>query len=573
MAAVAGLLVMNAILKPKPQTKLLQAALADQFGSNSAAVVPNIPARGGRYPGAVLAVSEKGGELLVRRADRPATAPPVSGSLKAAALADASIAWQLAGKAFGGSLHGKGSAVVEVDLNDVRIYEEEAGQLAESLLSDDSVKRARASGQAVAVVTRSYEALPVITVKQSSETKTEDWTKLKDELSKAKGEITADNNVVFRSKEPQVVAYEISDVKLIAGNFSAGDVKIELKRRFSVSNSGAVPLPAEFGGTAAGGGVACATIGCAVYADDEFGDLPEAQTSATLAGELFMAAGSEILDTGLSSGSRLTAEAFSAARARLVESLTRRKPRAFVLYYAGHAVSGAAGASYLVMGDYRGKIAEDVKQTSPFLPPTPPGSPLSGSNITDLAKAVAAAAQAAPPSQPGLVTVADLHREFTATGIPFALLIDGCYAAGAMDRLRETLSLTQWGDYYGADGRLSGDLTAYHAALKTYGEAPYLRSENPVIFASRPGTVANPTKHPFFEGDLVAGVAPLGAKLLGTYLYALENQDEMSLGVWLRRITDFAGTGEQGVKGSTSWSDFNALRAVPMLEFSGAAVR
>ena len=59
----------------------------------------------------------------------------------------------------------------------------------------------------------------------------------------------------------------------------------------------------------------------------------------------------------------------------------------------------------------------------------------------------------------------------------------------------------------------------------------------------------------------------LAAKLGGTYLYALENRDELPLGVWLRRITDFAGTGELDVKGSISWSTFDALRPIQMVSF------
>ena len=201
------------------------------------------------------------------------------------------------------------------------------------------------------------------------------------------------------------------------------------------------------------------------------------------------------------------------------------------------------------------------------------GHPLSGSTIDDIAKVVAAAGQELATSEPGLIAVAELHRELTETGVPFAIVVDGCYPAEAMDQLRTELRFTPWGDYYGLAGGLMGDVQEYQRALRTYGEAPYLRSANPVIFAAKPGSLAPVTAHPLYASDLLSGVGPLAAKLTGTYLYALEHHEDMSLGVWLRRITDFAGTGELDVKGSISWSAFDALGAVPMVNFSTKSER
>lgn len=562
-----GLWLAHTIFKPKPQGKVLQSALADQFGSDAGAIVPNVPARSGRYPGAVLAVSAKGSELLVRRMERPEAAPAASGSLKGVQLSEASAAWQLAGHAFGARLEGNGNAAVEIDLQDIRIFEQEAGKLAADLRSDESVNRARASGQPVVVVTKAYEAVPLVKIRQGSGAKAEDWAKLKGELTKAKGELSEDNSVVFRSVAPQVVAYKTSEVKFIAGSFSAGDVKLELKRRLVTAGTWTAPQPADFGAKAAGGDVAFAVIASSTYTNQSFGDLPAAAASVALVGDLFQAAGAKPLETGLDPSARLTTEAFAAARARLFAAVKAGKPRAFVLYYSGHAVSGTAGAHYLVMGDYQGKLADDLKQTSPFVPPRGPTNPLAGSNIDDLAKVIAAAGQELATSKPGLVSVADLHWELSEAGVPFAIVVDGCYAAEAMNKVREELRLTPWGDYYGPDDGGPRELQEYQRALRTYGEAPYLRSANPVIFAARPGTLAPVVRHPFYDGDLLSGVGPLAAKLGGTYLYAVENREELPLGIWLRRITDFAGTGELDVRGSISWSNFDSLRAVPMVSF------
>lgn len=568
--AVVSLLVMHYLVRPKPQRKVLQSALADQFGGDSSAIIPNVPARNGRYPGAVLAVSAGGSELLVRRMDRPESAPAASGSLTGAQLSEASAAWQLAGRLFGAGAEGSGSATVVIDLQEIRIFEQEASKLAADLRNDESVNRARASGQQVAVVTKAYEAIPTVMVRQRSDAKSEDWAKLKGALVNAKGELLADNSVLFRGVEPQVVAYETSEAKFIATSFSTGDAKVELKARRAGAQMVTAPQPKDFGAHAAGADVAFSVIASPVYANKDFGDLPAATASAVLVDELFEAADAKRIDTGLNPSARLTTNIFAATCRRLVALVKERKPRAFVLYYAGHAVSGMAGAQYLVMGDYKGRLADDLKETSPITPRRNPTLPSAGSNIDDIARALNAAAQELPETKPGLVPIAELYRELAETGVPFAIVVDGCYAAEAISKVREELQLTPWGDFYGVADGGPAQVREYQEALRAYGQAPYLRSSNPVIFSARPGTVASVVKHPFFGGDLISEVAPLAAKLGGTYLYALENRDELPLGVWLRRITDFAGTGELDVRGSISWSTFEALRPVRMVSFGSS---
>jgi hypothetical protein len=423
------------------------------------------------------------------------------------------------------------------------------------------------------VVTKAYEAVPVITVRQESKTKSEDWAKLKGELTKAKGEATANNEVVFRGAEPQVIAYETSDAKLIVGSFSPGDVRLDLKRRLVTAEPSGAPRPDDLGAKAAGGDVAFAVISSPSYTAQDFGDLTEAAASSSLVSELFQATGAKPLETGLENLAKLTTDSFVGARSKLVDALKAKKPRAFVLYYVGHAVSGQAGAEYLVMGDYQGTLTKDLQQTSPFVPQGVADGPLAGSNIKDIMKVVAAAGQELAESKPGLVAVADIHRELTQAGVPFALVVDGCFGAVAMTNLLRELRFTPWGDYYGLGDGATRELQKYQQALRTYGEAPYLRSDNPVIFAARPGTLAHPVRHPFYESDLVPSVGPLAAKFLGCYLFSLENREDLTLGAWLRRITDFTGTGEVAVKGSISWSKFDTLGAVPMVSFGPDAKR
>ena len=571
VAAVAvvgfgSLWLAHTFFKPKPQA--LQDAIVKQFGGKPGAVIPNVPSRVGRYPGAVLAVSPKGSELLVRSAERPDALPAPSGSLKGVELASKSAALEFAGRAFGSKVEGSGDAAVHLDLQDIRIFEQEAGKLAQALRSDESVGRARASGQTVVVVTKSYEAIPTVTVRQRSDAKSEDWARLKGELTKAKGRVTADDAVEFKSSSAQVVAYETSEVGFLADNFSPGGVKVEVQAtRTTWTAAVPFPRPTDFGTKPVTDDIAFAVISSPRYSAQSFGDLPAASASASLVTGLFEAAGAHAVETELSINDRLTAEGFAVARKKLVETLKARKPRAFVLYYAGHAVSGMAGAHYLVMGDYRGNLTNDLKQSSPFVPARGPTHPLAGSNIDDIAKVVAAAGQELATSETGLIAVAELHREFAAAGVPFAIVVDGCYPADAMDKLRAELRFTPWGDYYGLGEGAMRETQEYQRVLRTYGEAPYLRSENPVIFAAKPGTLAPVVRHPLYDGDWITGVGPLASKFFGTLTYALMQHEDLSVGDWLRRITDFAGTGELDVKGSISWSKFDELRSIPLVSF------
>lgn len=555
---------------PKPQARVLQQVLADQFGGSADAIVPNVPSRRGRYPGAVLTIGDKGGELLVRAMERPEAIPAISGTIKGSRLATNDLLVKFTGGLFGGKVSGEGNLAVELDFADVRIYEEPAPALAAGLREDETLARARASQRTLTVITRAFEAVPRITVRQKSRSETAEWAKMTKAVTNFNGRLVAEDTIVFESTVPQVIAYETNDVRVLAGSMGAGDFNVQLVPR-ARGFAGAPPTPEDFGARATGQGVAFAVVASPMYSAPGFGDLPAASASARLVADLLRAAGAQEIDVGLDPDARLTAAGFAAARGRLVSRLQQSPPTAFLLYCVGHSVSATAGASYLIMGDYAGRIADDLKETSPFVPGVRRAShPLSGSNIEDLAKVVAAAAQEMAVSEEKLIAVAELHRELTALGVPFAVIVDGCYPAKAMDELRQQLRFTEAGDYYGLANSPQAETGEYFRALATFGEAPYLRSTNPVIFAAQPGTFAPVSPHPYFASDLVPGVGVLARKLFGTYAYALEHRNELPLGVWLRRLADYAGTGEMSLRGTISWSDFSTLRDVPMVTFKSS---
>jgi hypothetical protein len=269
----------------------------------------------------------------------------------------------------------------------------------------------------------------------------------------------------------------------------------------------------------------------------------------------------------------LSGDAFAEGRKKLVDALKAQKPSAFVLYYVGHAVSGMSGAHYLVMGDYAGNLTNDLKQSSPFVPARGPTHPLSGSNIDDIAKVVAAAGQELASSQTGLVAVADLYRDLSETGVPFTIVVDGCYPADAMTQLEKQLAGMFWwvGDGDSKGRGMTGEVLRsqeYQRAIRTYAEAPYLRSANPVVFAAIPGTFAPVVKNPLYQSDTMPGVGPLAAKLYDSFSQSLMNRTSLSLGRWLRTVSDFSRNSEPNKAGSISWSTFDALENVTVVNLN-----
>src|SRR6185312_8946883 len=124
-----------------------------------------------------------------------------------------------------------------------------------------------------------------------------------------------------------------------------------------------------------------------------------------------------------------------------------------------------------------------------------------------------------------------------------------CYPADAIAQLQKDLSGMFW---WAGDGDSMGrGVTAetlrtqeFQRAIRSYAEAPYLRSENPVLFAAIPGMFAPVVKNPIDQSDMVPGVGPLAAKLYDGFSGSLVSRKSLSSGGWLRSTSDFNRTAE-----------------------------
>jgi hypothetical protein len=242
----------------------------------------------------------------------------------------------------------------------------------------------------------------------------------------------------------------------------------------------------------------------------------------------------------------------------------------FILYYAGHAIAGPNGQLYLVMNDYDGDPANDIGED--YLHGLSreqlehPTSPVSGSNFGQLFDLMGAIQAEYPEEIPGLYPLSAIEEKLRALNTPFMLLVDACYSHEQMDQLRNALSLTPRGDYFGPalDGG-PGEVTRYTDAIHRFGDVPYLRSPNAVVLSAAPGSIAVEVPSPrpnLFNSEFVA---PLARRMYNRLESTLAYSTPISYGAFFHSIVDVKPTGEVRTYGITSWSDFSTAGDVEML--------
>jgi len=247
----------------------------------------------------------------------------------------------------------------------------------------------------------------------------------------------------------------------------------------------------------------------------------------------------------------------------------QKRKSLFVFYYAGHAVAGPNGHLYLVMKDYRGNPVEDIGENYMYglsrEQLNDPGSPMGGSNISDILDVVNAMQTVYPEQIEGLYPVSKIEEIFRGIKVPFVILIDACYSHSQMSQLRQQLTLTNEGDYYGPE--IEGgpmEVRRYAAAIHRFGNVPYLNSKNVVILSSAPGSIAVGVRNPIpsvLNNDFVA---PLSGKLYKNFESVLLNGDPVSYGDFFYSVIDVKELGEMKIKGTVSWSDFSQLKKIEM---------
>jgi len=232
-----------------------------------------------------------------------------------------------------------------------------------------------------------------------------------------------------------------------------------------------------------------------------------------------------------------------------------------LVYYVGHTLSWPNGDFALVLGD-----AEEIPEPNRDYTNDAISEKLGGNvgSLFQLADALNANLETLPS---GYVPLRNLYAELDKTGIPFALIVDGCLRNDEFEQFRSGLGLvsdreTRTFFYVGPDGKLLSSLDAFDQKLRHFADGlPYLHAENPVILAAKPGTFAQPWPDP----DLDWGeVGPLSARITNYVRASVWDREPPTLGEVLSNVTDYKGAGEISPKGSISWSDFKAVKKATM---------
>ena len=530
----------------------------------------NLPPADGRYPGAVIVMPKPGQTLLLRPESRPDTLPDNATSLRVKTAADAGTNFV---SYFIGHLRSVGDLTIDITLDDLRLFEADLNEVRERLITDQEVYRAEKNSLKPRVIVRTYEAILSLSVRGGRSLSAKMWEKAQDELVSAGGHIKDANTVVFENDHPTAIAYETLDVSFFANSLSRSreqSSEVELSYADAVNVVAAELDISAFNLKTGAPGIQYALLGNSRYRSTEFGNLRVVEPSIQIVESVFHKAGAESLIT--EQLPRVLNEAkINDVVSRITDELRKMKPSLFVLYYVGHAVTGLGGQLYLVLEDYNGDLEDDLGED--FLLGLPraqldnPASPLTGKNIGNLLDVVTALQAEAPLEVQGLYPVSTIAKQLEKTGIPFIILIDACFEHKGMDHLRNTFNLTESGDYYGPDDYGGPqEVERYADAIRQFGTPPYLHSTNVVIFSATPGTIAVTVQDPRPQWDSTYRVGPLARRIYRRFEATVARSEPISWGDFLYTIVDVKGLGVRRIQGTVSWSDFSAVRQVPMLQ-------
>jgi hypothetical protein len=192
-----------------------------------------------------------------------------------------------------------------------------------------------------------------------------------------------------------------------------------------------------------------------------------------------------------------------------------------------------------------------------------------GADDAEIEKALPSAQWTRGGHGDAFLPLAQLYDALGSADVPFLLLVDGCMeskvaqarvAAGGFsyDPKRPGMMIYQGPkELLGAD-----DVRAITGMQADFGRTePFLRGNNPVSFAAKPGTFAVARENPFFVGGPPVG--PLAEELnRWARLFRIRENGLPPLKTLLDRVVGFRGVGEIGMEGGISWSDFGKLDAI-----------
>lgn len=560
--SVLGVLVTVSVFFLAPSTYTLQDALAKQFGQNPKFIQVNVPPLPGLYPGAVIVHPEVGKIALLISSTATTDAPGPEFSIQGASLSASGLTLGARADALSQMLSDSDRFSFTIELTHARVHERTLLDLKKAVLADENILSAYRKGARPEVVHRAYEAVPTITVRRRTKVTADEWAKIKGKAAlESQAQVNSDDSTSFVAKTPVVLAFQTVQVDYLSKELgSAGkpdDVRFTNVERAPNERFGAGKSRPRSGAP----GFAC--FHCGHYTTGEFFNLAGAECSALLVGEELAHIGCTPL-VGIQTTDTLTVKDFDQRLEEFERGATECRPDMIVFYWMGHMVSLRTGSLYLVMSDAPPDLPRQDDYALMRHQMAHPNHPAAGSNLGEIFDVLQQVEGDNPANEPGLVSVASVHHRLSKLGIPFALLIDGCFDRKDLAELRKALSFDERGDYYGPNLGSGEEQLTYQHAMDAFGNSPYLRAQNVVILAAKPGSRANVVSHPFHCWDISPEVGPLAARFsrcLSDLDIHARNSD---WGTILAQLADWRGTGEVDFRGTVSWSDFGQLKKITL---------
>jgi hypothetical protein len=555
---VVGVVIAGIVfLLPRLSRPTLRAALSRALNVREADLVLNLPPRPDCYPGAVFP-PDMSIALVTANGSQPDLRRGSAFTIDSASLGDAAAAGGVEAGWIGEALQNREGADIQIRIENGRVVEIPVPVLKKRLIESEEVRHVAERGYDPLVIIRAYEGVLRIVFTRRRGMSAAGWAAFQLRARSAtqdgvtmnvKGGLSDDATLEIATSEPIVFAFETRSAKYITTHLGIEPNDVELVSSQGRSTSAptrplAQPAPTNEPWM-------LATIASGFY--------PRIQTL----NQSWNAASADLMEEALAPYHPLRIHRLRATGeapltrdslltfARDADAAARQGGARFLLvYYIGHTYTASAGEIEILPGD-----------ASPISESNSAGVESAGKAVHDLA---VFANQLHRPLSPGEISLHELYDALSVSGVPFALVIDGCVPNRQFGDFRDALGLVLGSgnvELYIGPGLPDAALAQFASRLRDYpADHPYLRSDNVVLLAAKPGTVAEARSNP----RCLTG-PPVGP--LAFRAYALRSRSAFdptppSLAALLRAITDYSGTGEIALTGSVSWSDPTRLREI-----------
>jgi hypothetical protein len=526
--------------------------MAKMLGVAPGTLYLNIPPSPNRYPGAIFL---KGSPWIVIE---PATMPEVTGQ----PVPGFSMEWTHANNLAESGTIGMGPVSellrnyqeldVELKISDAQVFEMKAGDLKRRLLGSEDAVSAANKGNDPLIITRAWSGIFTLRLRTSGKLDANATAQVrgdaerlaknrKDVEVELQGSQDKDGAVLVKLTTPTVFAFEAAAASYVNRSLATTpqDVKlVPLRVPEPAPGQQQEPLGRRDIWPTPRPPWALAAVSSGYYPSAQLLTQPWQPGSSGLTISSLSVYGPDVTERWDASNSRpLTAEALLNFAQEFGQKAKTNNNRFIVFYYIGHTYPLESGEIGLVMGTYdpRNYRGGDATQVLPL---------------------------------------GRLYEQLAAAGLPFAMLIDGCYESGEFQRYVTSLGFTADPndsnmDYVGDADVITHELGDFARGLRDFtASLPYMRDVNPVILAAKPGRVASEQQHPLWE---LERVGPLARKLAWWMELDRSKDFPLSLGELLRRTVDYNQTGEISAAGTISWSDFTRFRHVAGNVYPGPA--